>query len=179
MEETADQDLMAGIANGDEAAFRLLSRRHAARALRLAQRIVRNHAVAEEIVQEAFLRVWINAPRWRPAAPFQTWFLRIVVNLCLNQKRRPSFAPLESAGDPADPSPDVVRQIEARELEQSIAAAIDALPDRQRTAIQLTYHEGLSNAETAAVLGTSVSAVETLLARAKQALRAALVGHAR
>ncbi|MGA7546809.1 MAG: sigma-70 family RNA polymerase sigma factor [Methyloceanibacter sp.] len=178
MEETADQVLMARIANGDEAAFRLLSRRHAARALGFAQRIVQNHASAEEVVQEALLRVWINAPRWRSDAPFQAWFFRIVLNLCLNQKRRPAFVSLESAGEPPDPGPDAVRQIEARELDQAIAAAIDALPDRQRTAILLTYHEGLSNAETAALLDTSVSAVETLLARAKRTLRMALAGHA-
>jgi RNA polymerase sigma-70 factor (ECF subfamily) len=85
---------------------------------------------------------------------------------------------LESAGDPPDPGPDAVKQIEARELGQSIATAIDALPDRQRTAILLTYHEGLSNAETAALLDTSVSAVETLLARAKRSLRMALADHA-
>jgi RNA polymerase sigma-70 factor (ECF subfamily) len=178
MEETADQVLMARIANGDEAAFRLLSRRHAARALGFAQRIVQNHASAEEVVQEALLRVWINAPRWRSDAPFQAWFFRIVLNLCLNQKRRPAFVSLESAGEPPDPGPDAVRQIEARELDQAIAAAIDALPNRQRTAILLTYHEGLSNAETAALLDTSVSAVETLLARAKRTLRMALAGHA-
>jgi RNA polymerase sigma-70 factor, ECF subfamily len=177
MEEAADQDLMARIANGDDGAFRLLSQRYAARVLRLAQRITQNHAVAEEIVQEAFLRVWINAPRWRPAAPFKTWFYRIIVNLCLNQRRRAVFAPLETAGDPPDPNPDAIAQIEAKELDQSIATAIDALPERQRTAILLTYAEGLSNAATARVLGTSVSGVETLLVRAKRALRAALTSH--
>jgi RNA polymerase sigma-70 factor, ECF subfamily len=177
MEETTDQDLMARIATGDERAFRLLSQRYVARALRLAQRIVHNHALAEEIVQEAFLRLWINSPHWRPAAPFRAWFYRIVVNLSLNQKRGKVMAPLEAAGDPADPGPDAMAQIEVKELDQSIAVAIDALPERQRVAILLTYHEGLSNAETAAALGTSVSGVETLLVRAKRALRATLANH--
>jgi RNA polymerase sigma-70 factor (ECF subfamily) len=128
-------------------------------------------ADAEEIVQEALLRVWINAPRWRPVASFRTWFYRVVINLCLNRKRRAPFLPLEDVRDPVDPTPDAGARMEQGEIERALAAAIAELPERQRAAITLTYHEGFSNAETAAALGTSVSAVETLLVRAKRALR--------
>ena len=65
---------------------------------RLARRILGNEAIAEDIVQDAFLRVWINAPRWRPQAAFRTWLYRIVVNLCLNAKRRAPDLPLAAAG---------------------------------------------------------------------------------
>lgn len=169
-----DHDLMARVAQGDERAFHLLVRRHAADALRLARRILGSEALAEEIVQDALLRVWRNAPRWRPEAAFRTWLYRVVINLSLNARRRPADLPLGVAGDPADPAPDAVAALETRERDRKLAAAIDALPPRQRAAIVLTYQEGLGNAEVAAVLDTSVSATETLLVRAKRALRAAL-----
>ena len=174
MDGPPDHDLMARAAQGDERAFRDLSRRHAGGAYRLARRVLANDALAEDIVQEAFLRVWVNAPRWRPQAAFRTWLYRIVVNLCLNARRRPSDLPLDAAGDPADPADGAEAVLHRREQDRNLAAAIDALPVRQRAAIVLTYQEGLSNAEAAAVLDTSVSGIETLLVRGKRALRAAL-----
>ena len=171
MDEASDEDLMARIAGGDEPAFRLLARRYAVRAVGLARRIIGNDADAEEVVQEALLRVWTNAPRWRPLAAFRTWFYRVVLNLCLSRRRRAPFLPLAAAGDPPDPSADVAAAAERDETDRRIAAAIGDLPDRQRAAIVLTYYEGLSNAETAAILETSVSSVEALLVRAKRSLR--------
>lgn len=173
MDAPPDHDLMGRAAQGDERAFRELTRRHAAGALRLARRILGSEAQAEEIVQDAFLRVWINAPRWRPEAAFRTWFYRIVINLCLNAKRRAADLPLAAAGDPADPAPDAAVALEQRQRDEKLAAAIDRLPARQRAAIVLTYEEGLGNAEAASVLGTSVAGVETLLVRARQSLREA------
>jgi len=174
MDGPADLDLMALTAQGDGRAFQILARRHAGRALAVARRILGNEALAEEMVQDAFLRVWINAPRWRPEAAFRTWLYRIVVNLCLNARRRAGDLPLAAADHVADPAAAADEQLEARERDRLVAAAVDALPARQRAAIVLTYQEGLSNAEVAAVLDTSVSGVETLLVRAKRALRAAL-----
>jgi len=171
MDEASDEDLMGRIAKGDESAFRLLARRYAARGLALARRITGNDADAEELVQEALLRVWINAPRWRPLAAFRTWFYRVVFNLSLSRRRRGPFLPLEAAGDPPDPSPDAGAALERRETDHRIAAAIAELPDRQHAAIVLTYQEGLSNAEVAAVLETTVASVEALLVRAKRTLR--------
>ncbi len=174
MDDESDEALMLRIARGDERAFRALAPRYAVRAAGLARRICGNASDAEEIVQEAFLRVWINAPRWRPEALFRTWFYRIVFNLALNKKRRAPFSPLEAAGDPADPAPRADVAMEQRERERRIASAIAELPARQRTAIALTYGDELSNAEAAGVLGTSVSALETLLVRARRTLRVKL-----
>jgi RNA polymerase sigma-70 factor (ECF subfamily) len=174
MDGPSDHDLMARTAQGDGRAFRTLAGRHAGRALRLARRILRNEALAEDIVQDALLRVWTNAPRWRPEAAFRTWLYRVVVNLCLNAKRRAGDLPLEAAGQVADPAAAADTQLEARERDQRLAAAIGALPERQRAAIVLSYQEGLGNAEVAAVLDTTVSGVETLLVRAKRALRTSL-----
>jgi RNA polymerase sigma-70 factor, ECF subfamily len=171
MDEASDEDLMARIAQGDERAFQLIARRYAARAVGLARRITRNQADADEIAQEALLRVWLSASRWRPVAAFRTWFYRIVLNLCLNRQRRAPMLPLPAAGDPPDLAPDPLARMQREEADRRLTTAIAALPDRQRAAIVLTYHEGLGNAETAAILETSVSAVETLLVRAKRTLR--------
>ena len=171
MDGPADHDLMARAAKGDGRAFRTLAERHTGAALRLARRILGNAAMAEDVVQDALLRVWINAPRWRPEAAFRTWLYRIVVNLCLNARRRASHLPLEAAELVADAAPAPDEQLRLDERDRRLAAAIDALPPRQRAAVTLTYQEGLSNADVAEVLDTSVSSVETLLVRARRALR--------
>ena len=174
MDGPSDHDLMARTAQGDAPAFRMLAQRHAGRALSLARRMLGNEALAEEIVQDALLRVWTNAPRWRPEAAFRTWLYRVVVNLCLNAKRRAPDLPLDAANHVADAVPDAEAQLKTRERDERLATAVDTLPTRQRAAIVLTYQEGLSNAEVAAVLDTSVSGVETLLVRARRTLRATL-----
>jgi RNA polymerase sigma-70 factor (ECF subfamily) len=145
-------------------------------AVGLARRILGNAADAEDVAQEAMLRVWTHAPRWQPLAAFKTWLTRVVVNLCLDRKRRAAWVDLDKAGEIVDPSPGAGEQAETDERERLLAAAIDKLPARQRTAIVLTYSEGMSNAQVAEVLDTSVSAVETLLVRGKQNLRRTLGG---
>jgi RNA polymerase sigma-70 factor (ECF subfamily) len=109
-------------------------------------------------------------------AQFRTWLTRVVVNLCLDRKRRAQWVELEAAGEIVDPTPGASDQAETDERARMLANAIDQLPSRQRSAIILTYGEGMSNAQVAGVLDTSVSAVETLLIRGKQNLRRAL-GH--
>ncbi len=95
----------------------------------------------------------------------------MLVNLCLDRRRHAPFAALEVAGDPPDPSPNAIALLETEQTVRLVAAALDALPERQRLALVLTYYEGLSNAETAAVLNASVSGIEALLVRAKRSLR--------
>ena len=162
---------MAWIAAGDRAAFRALAERHLGSVIALAGHVLGNRSDAEDVAQEAMLRVWINAPRWKPVAKFRTWLTRIVINLCLDRRRRAAALPLEAAGDPIDPAPGAEARLETADSERRLAAAISQLPERQRAALALTYREGLSNAETADILDTSVSAVETLLSRAKTTLR--------
>ena len=174
--DDSDEALMARVAKGDQAAFRLLARRHLPAMAGLARRILGNAAEAEDVAQEAMLRVWTHAPRWQPLAALRTWLTRVVVNLCLDRKRRAPMLELEAAGEVADPTPGAGEQAEADERDRLLAAAIESLPARQRTAIVLTYREGMSNAQVADMLETSVSAVETLLVRGKQNLRRALSG---
>jgi RNA polymerase sigma-70 factor, ECF subfamily len=172
--DDSDEALMARVARGDEPAFRALARRHLPVMVGLARRILGNTADAEDVAQEAMLRVWVHAPRWQPLALFRTWLTRVTVNLCLDRKRRAPWVELEAAGEIADPAPDASEQAERGERERQVAEAIAKLPDRQRVAIVLTYNEGMSNGQVADALGTSVSAVETLLVRGKQNLRRAL-----
>ncbi len=174
MDADSDEALMAQIGRGNEAAFRMLARRHAGYATALATRILGNRADAEDVAQDALLRVWTNAPRWQPLAQFRTWLTRIVVNLCLDRKRRAPFAALEAAGEIADPAPGPGAQHELDERDRQVTEAIGKLPVRQRAAIVLVYREGMSHAQAADILDTTVSAVETLLARGKQNLRHAL-----
>jgi RNA polymerase sigma-70 factor (ECF subfamily) len=169
--DESDEVLMARVARGDEPAFRTLSRRHLPAMVGLARRILGNAADAEDVAQEAMLRVWTHAPRWQPLAAFRTWLTRVVVNLCLDRKRRAQWVAIEAAGEIVDTAPGAVEKAEQDERARLLSAAIAELPARQRTAIMLTYSEGMTNAQVAEVLDTSVSAVETLLVRGKQNLR--------
>ena len=141
MDEPSDDQLMARIAGGDRPAFDWLVNRHLPRCLRLAERIVGSRADAEEVAQEFFLKVWTGAQRWRPAgaggARFTTWLYRVVVNLCLDRRRRPAFASLDSAGDPADPADSAFTAVHKGRTAARVAAAVAALPERQRAALYL------------------------------------------
>ena len=172
--DDSDEALMARVARGDERAFRELASRHLPPMLGLARRILGNAADAEDVVQEAMLRVWPYAPRWQPLALFRTWLTRVVVNLCIDRKRRAPWVELEAAGEIIDPAPHAGAKAERDERDRMVAAGIAQLPARQRAAIMLTYGDGMSNSQVAEILDTSVSAVETLLVRGKQNLRRTL-----
>ncbi|MEE3622959.1 RNA polymerase sigma factor [Nitrospirillum sp. BR 11752] len=172
---SSDEYLVGRVAEGDAQAFRVLTDRHLDRTVTLARRVLGGAAEAEDVAQEAFLRLWQHAERFRPAeARFSTWFYRITMNLCLDRKRRPAHDALESVPEPVDPSLDAVALVERSELGRLVARAVDDLPERQRAAISLCYDAGLSNAEAAAAMEVSVGALETLLVRARRALRATL-----
>ncbi|KAA0573220.1 RNA polymerase sigma factor [Azospirillum sp. Sh1] len=171
----SDDGLMERVAGGDAAAFDRLAARHMRRAVALAQRMTGNPSDADEIAQEAFLRVWQHAGRWDAArAAFTTWLYRIVMNLAIDRGRRPGWSPLEDAGDPPDESPDALARIAERQTAERVNRALAALPDRQRAAVVLFHQEGLSLRQAAEILTMSESAFASLLARARAALKTAL-----
>ena len=171
-----DETLMAKIASGDQAAFARLVDRHLDRALRLAQRMIGSKADAEDMVQEVFLKIWRKAESWRSGrGAFTTWLWRVVVNQCLDFKRKPSGVPLEDVAEPVDEAPDQEAMIVAAEDERQVTDAMATLPERQQAALALIYGAGASNAEAAESLGVSVGAVEQLLVRARRSLRAQLL----
>jgi RNA polymerase sigma-70 factor, ECF subfamily len=136
---------------------------------RLALRVLGDPDRAQDVVQEAFLRVHRAAAKYRPQARLTTWLYRIVVNLCLDEMRRGRRAPGELAYDPPQgPPPDPLDQRERIEL---IRNAVAGLPERQRIAVTLCRYHGLSHREIAETTGWTTSAVESLLVRAYQSLR--------
>ena len=170
--EESDEALLARSAGGDRTAFDRLAGRHLERAYRIALRIVGSSAEAEDIAQEAMVRVWENAARFDPArARFSTWCYRIIVNLALSQRRRPATLVLDAARDVADPAADAEAGIAAREAQAGVVAALDAMPTRQRAALVLVYYEDMSAADAAEVLEISTRALEGLLRRGRHFIR--------
>jgi RNA polymerase sigma-70 factor (ECF subfamily) len=172
MDGISDDELMVRVAAGERTAFDGLVDRHLPRCLRLAERVVGSRAEAEEVAQEFFLRVWTGAGRWRTSAEggarFTTWLYRVVVNLCLDRRRRPGFVPLDSAGDPADSALTALHKSRAA---ARVAGAVAALPERQCAALVLCFYEGLSGRAAAEILELTPAAVESLLVRARRRLR--------
>lgn len=171
----SDDALMAAAANGDRNAFGRLIDRHSGRAFAVAFRMAGNRADAEDLVQEAFIRAWNHAARWQSGrAAFSTWLYRVVVNLGIDQKRRPRHDALDDVMDPIDDSPAADERIETRQRADAFKRATVALPGRQRQAIALVYGAGLSNKAAAETIGVSLKALESLLIRAKRSLRETL-----
>lgn len=176
--EATDDELIARTAKGDAAAFTALVTRHRARLMAQMMRSLGNRAAAEDIVQEVFVRAWTNAPNWRAREPgrasYAAWLSRVALNLAIDQSRRAKPVTLDAIAEPPDPSASADAIMMDTERSQRIRAAIDQLPERQRTALSLTYDAELSNAEGAAAMSTSIGAFELLLVRARRALRQSL-----
>ena len=172
---------MAAIATGDQVAFARLVERHLARTVGLATRLMGSRADGEEIAQEAFARVWSHAARWRPLgaggnARFTTWLYRIVMNLAIDRKRRPTHAAMDDVDEPVDEADDGFVQIHRRQVSGAVTEAMMRLPERQRVALALCFFEGMSNIEAGKIMSLSVGAVESLLVRARRSLRQGLAG---
>ncbi len=165
-------DLLARSARGDRRAFDEIVARYGPVALRVAARMAPDRQSAEDIAQEAMVRIWRRAGEFDTRrARFTTWLYRIVVNLCIDLSRKPRPVALPDDFDPVDPSAGAAESVEADERRAALVRAIDELPSGQRAALTLVYDEGLSGAEAARVLGVSTKAVERLLARARARLR--------
>lgn len=172
-----DDALMARVALRDGAAFRTLVEAHAARPHRIAYRMLGDAAEAEDIAQEALLRLWNEAPRWQAGrAGVSAWLGRVATNLCLDRLRRRKFTSDEAVPERVDETPGVDEVMDEEGQRARTVAAVQALPDRQRAAIILTYYEDYSNMAAAGALDMNIKAFESLLLRARTALRMALGG---
>jgi RNA polymerase sigma-70 factor (ECF subfamily) len=175
MSDTSDEELLSLYANGDQAAARALMLRHAPRVLSLARRLLKDPAEAEDVTQEAMLRLWKIAPEWRAGeAKVSTWLYRVGSNLCTDRLRKKRGVGLDEAPEVADETPNVEDQMIAADRGRALREAMDRLPERQKLALTLRHFEEQSNPEVAEVLETSVEAVESLLSRARRALAADL-----
>ena len=173
-DKTDDHQLMVQAGAGNDKAFDVLVKRHLRAVIIMAQAVLGNAALADEVAQEAFLRLWKQAPKWDPdgAAGVRTWLRRVATNLCYDQCRRKVMAPLDDIGDIEDEARNAFEDMTEKDQKRIVDYLIGSLPERQRTAIVLTYLEEMSGQEVADAMELTVKAVESLLVRAKQKLRA-------
>lgn len=183
VEQLPDEELMVRIAKGDQYAFRTLVERHQSSMLNLIYRFIGDIAKSQDLAQEVFLRVWQTAKRYEPKAKFTTWLYRIATNLCLNElkaSRRKKWIRLfhvdtegqdRGGEDFSDESPSPEEMLLTRERDREITEALQSLPENQRMAIILKRYDDLSYEEISRILNCSVSAVESLLVRAKRNLQ--------
>lgn len=181
--ELDDRELMLSLQNGNLESLELLHQRHKGNVQRLIRRITRDSAVAEELSQEVFLRVYQARTRYQPSASFSTWLYRITFNRALNwirsqntQRGTTSYdaqpGTLRRSLRAKDSTPE--RLLLDREKINQVRLAIDALPARQRTALILHKYEGLDYIHIAAAMDTTVPAVKSLLFRTYLALQQSL-----
>jgi RNA polymerase sigma-70 factor (ECF subfamily) len=170
----ADDELMRRIGAGDAGAARIVVSQHLPALVALARHMLKSDNEAEDIAQEAFVRLWKQAPQWQPGrALIRTWLRRVAGNLCIDRMRARRGVPL----DPGDDWPVAPRQqalAEERQLIERVEAALARLPERQRLALTLSHYQGLSQIEAAEAMEISVEALESLLARARRALKTML-----
>ena len=180
LSDISDEALLVLYANGDASGARLLTVRLVPRILGYAARLLADRAEAEDVAQEAMLRLWRVAPDWRQGeAKVTTWLYRVTTNLCtdrLRVRQRRKATPLDDAPDVEDAAPMAEAVLIEADRMAALNAALLALPDRQREAVVLRHIEGFSNPEIAVVMDIGIEAVESLIARGKRGLSANLSG---
>ena len=172
LQRQSDAAAMARVAEGDTSAFTLLVRRHSPALYRVGMRMLGDSHEAEDVVQECFVRLWQQAPRWRASgAGLVGWLYRAAMNLCFDRFRKFRVVTADSLPELADGALLADGLIEADEARHAVIRALADLPERYRAALVLCYYEGLSNALAAEVLELNVKAMESLLFRARKQLR--------
>jgi RNA polymerase sigma-70 factor, ECF subfamily len=175
-----DAELMLKVRDGDEAAFMELFQRHAASMVGFVDRFFHNRAVAEEVVQEVFLKVYRARKRYQPRSKFTTWLYTIATRTSLNELRRgvhrTKSGPLEegTTGTIGDGSASAEELMAGRQLAEKVSRIVDALPEKQRAAFLLVRFGGRSYTEVSGILGLSQSAVKSVVFRATEAVRIGL-----
>lgn len=173
--DVSDAILASRMANGDEQAFAELVGRHVGAVCAIARRMLGDDAEAEDVAQEAMLRLWrLGSTLTLGADGVRPWLRRVVSNLCIDRIRT-GRRTLVTDQPPEMPIPArQMQSLEGHELAQRVDQALQALPDRQRQALTLFHFEGMSQLEVGAAMGISDEAVESLLARARRSLRTVL-----
>jgi RNA polymerase sigma-70 factor, ECF subfamily len=171
---------MARAADGDRSAWNALYVRHRDRVFRIALRFLADDAASRDVTQDVFISLFAHARTYRQGGSFLAYLRRMTVNRCMNARASAHETHRDASsgailGDIADRAPDPEARFQQEQTAAAVRAAIAALPPRQRMAVVLSRLEGLSYEEIAAALDCSVSSVESLLFRARQALARTLV----
>jgi len=173
-ESDPDVQLMLAFRAGDATAFEKLWDRWAGPLLRYLERMVSDSAIAEDLVQDTFLRVYRARERYEPRARFSTWLYRIATNLALNELARPRRRHAHEDADAGRPLPSPTGStddlVDARRAGAALAHELARLPDRQRMALWLSAAEGHSYSEIAVMLETSEKSVKALVHRGRSAV---------
>ena len=170
-----DAALLAAYAKGMPEAARILTERLTPKLYAQAYHRLQNAADAEDIAQEAMLRLWKIAPDWQSGrAKLSTWLYQVVANLCKDRCRKPQMTGLEQAPEPIDPSLAVESHLQDERRASALYKALYQVPQRQAQALRMRHLDELSNPEIAAILAVSIKAVESLLARGRRQLKTCL-----
>ena len=173
-----DADLLAAFAAGDRDAALTLTQRLTPRVMGQAFRMLGNRAQAEDVAQDAMMRLWKIAPDWDAGrAQVTTWLYRVVANLCTDVlRKRGRGVALDAIEEPSSDVPSVAQTLQTRAREDALRTALADLPERQAQAVSLRHLEELGNPQIAVIMDTNVRTVESLIARGKRALIARLSG---
>jgi RNA polymerase sigma-70 factor, ECF subfamily len=166
-----DAGLLAAAARGDRNAFEQIVGRYYQIVYRVVWRMMHGHRDAEDVTQEAFLRLWRNPTQLRDAGALRAWLIRVATNLITDRHRGQPMSELTEADDTTDGRPSPERSLEQSQITARVEQAIARLPERQRLALTLVQYEHMSNPEAARVMEISVDALESLLSRARRALK--------
>jgi RNA polymerase sigma-70 factor (ECF subfamily) len=179
-----DVELMLRVKDGDGVSFSILLEKHRSPVIHFLYRMVQNQAIAEELAQEAFLRVYRSRSTYEPTAKFTTWLFRIATHLALNslrdgrneriQERLDEYVDDMPVRQVPDRTPSVEQDMVYRSKVEEVRRAITALPEKQRAAVLMHKYEEMEYSQIAKVLNCSESAVKSLLFRAYESLRARL-----
>ena len=175
-EADPDIQLMLDFANGDDSAFNQIMGKYKGIEIGITRRYFNDRSRAEDIAQEVFLRIYLSKNKYKPKSKLSTWIFRITANLCLNdiRSRKREEGNLDLINDntsSTDRELDIIDKLEKEELNETVRSALLSLPERQRLAVILSKYDGLSYQEISKILNCSISAVDSILQRAKQTLK--------
>jgi len=174
-----DEALIRQIQEENYEAFVELVDRHSKRFYSISYRLLFSKSDAEDVVQQAFLKLWEKRLFWDQGkkAKFTTWFYRVVVNLCLDHNRKKKAMPLLEGAEPIDKQEGQEVLLDEKRKQILLEQFIQELPERQKLALNLCFYENLSNKEAAEIIGIKVKALQSLIMRAKTTLKGRLNHH--
>jgi len=174
-----DESLTGMIREGRHDAFAEIVNRHSKRFYSIAYRLIFNKDDAEDVVQEAFARLWEKRLSWNPdkEAKFTTWFYKVVINLCIDHNRKKKPEPLCEEMPLMDKQQGHEAMMQEKQKQVMLERFIQELPERQQLALNLCFYEGISNQEAAEMIGVNLKALQSLIMRAKMTLKEKVSRH--